>query len=65
MGTRQQQRTTTMDNLQKEIEKYRVSDDALFVHVYTTTSAKGSLRPGTKARIQIYLGSKILDGHPS
>ena len=29
----QQQRTTTTDNLQEEINKYRVSDDVLFVHM--------------------------------
>ena len=42
--------TTTYNNDRqptKEISKQRVSDDVFFTHIYTTTSAKGSLRPGT------------------
>ena len=37
----------------------------LCTHVYTTTSAKGFLRLGTKAGTQFYSGSKILEGPPS
>ena len=52
-----------MDNIQNEINKYRVSDDVLFEHAYTTTSPEGSLQPETKAGIQLHLGNMILDGH--
>ena len=48
-----QQRTKPTDKLPKDIKNERVSDDVLFVHVYSTTSAKGSLRPATKAGIQL------------
>ena len=34
------------------------------MYVHTTTSAKGSLRPATKAGIQLYWEAK-LGGHPS
>ena len=49
----------------KRNKHQRVRDDVRFVHVYTTTSAKGSLRPGTKAGILLYLARKILDRHAS
>ena len=35
-----------------------------YMYVHTTTSAQGSLRPATKAGIQLYSGAK-LNGHPS
>ena len=55
-----------MDYLEEQTNIQSVSDGKLLVHVSTIgmASAKGLLRPGgTNAEIQLYVGSKILDGH--